>query len=193
MTWLLIVAATAIGAGTAVALRWPVVGLLVYLWLDFMRPTDVFVELRFLHPMLVIGSATVAATLWQERTRLREGWRPLLPIAAVVAIVAVSVLISVDRSVSLRALIEVGKLLVLVWLMERLLRSDRPGVELVDGAVDRDPGLLVPGHDGALDGRRAPYFGWAKISSPASSGSSESTSARCASPPANSVVKSLRK
>jgi len=124
MTWLLIVAATAIGAGTAVALRWPVVGLLVYLWLDFMRPTDVFVELRFLHPMLVIGSATVAATLWQERTRLREGWRPLLPIAAVVAIVAVSVLISVDRSVSLRALIEVGKLLVLVWLMERLLRSE---------------------------------------------------------------------
>ena len=55
MTWLLIVAATAIGAGTAVALRWPVVGLLVYLWLDFMRMTDMFVETRY-RPMLVIGS-----------------------------------------------------------------------------------------------------------------------------------------
>jgi hypothetical protein len=35
---------------------------------------------------------------------------------------------------------------------EGALRGDRPGVERLDRAVDRDAGLLVPGHQRALHG-----------------------------------------
>jgi hypothetical protein len=39
---------------------------------------------------------------------------------------------------------------------KRLLRGDRARVELGGGSVDRDAGLVVPGHDRPLDRRSSP-------------------------------------
>ena len=114
-----------VAAAGVAALRWPLAGLLAYLWLDFMRPHDTYVELRAARPMLVLGVVTLAATAWRERRRLGDAWRGLLPVAALTAAVAASVLGSVDRPQAADTLVDMGKLLALVWLIDRLVRTER--------------------------------------------------------------------
>jgi probable O-glycosylation ligase (exosortase A-associated) len=113
-----------VAAACLAALRWPMVGLLAYLWLDFMRPLDIYVELRAVRPMLVLGLVTLAVTAWRERRRLLDGGRRLLPVAALAAVVAVNVGASVDRAQSAWMLLHVGKMLALVWMLDRLVRSE---------------------------------------------------------------------
>ncbi len=133
-----------VGAAAAAALRWPLAGLLAYLWLDFMRPHDTYVELRAARPMLVLGVVTLAATAWRERRRLGDTWRALRPVAALTAVVAASALISVDRSASAAALVHMGKMLALVWLIERLVR-DEAGVRAVLWVLALSLGVLAVG------------------------------------------------
>ena len=114
-----------VAAGAVAALFWPFVGLLVYLWLDFMRPHDTYVELRALRPMLVVACATLAATAWRERRHLLGSWRRFVPVATLAAVVAASVPVSVDGAQSAATLVEIGKMLALLWLFDRLVRSEQ--------------------------------------------------------------------
>jgi hypothetical protein len=50
---------------------------------------------------------------------------------------------------------EHGARVVVLAQVERLLRGDRPGVELLDRLVDRHAGARVARHQRALDGRGA--------------------------------------
>jgi O-antigen ligase len=97
--------------------RAPFVGLLVYLGFDFLRPQDVFLQLRPWHPMLVVGVTTLLVTLWRRRHRLREGVTPLLPFTVLLGVAALSTLLGVDPARSARALVDVAKMLALVWLL----------------------------------------------------------------------------
>ena len=111
-------------AAAAIALRWPFVGLLAYLWLDFMRPHDRWVELRDYRPMLVLGLVTVAATAWQRRDRLLDARWSLLPLAALTAVVALAAATSVDPLGSAEVLLQMAKLLVLVWAIHALVSDE---------------------------------------------------------------------
>lgn len=75
-----ILLALSLAAGAA-AFRWPVAGLLLYLWFDFMRPHDYVVELRAARPMLAIALGLVVATLrsWR-REDLSGATRWALPL-----------------------------------------------------------------------------------------------------------------
>jgi putative inorganic carbon (HCO3(-)) transporter len=119
-----IVLLAVLAVAVAAALYWPLLGLLVYVWLDFMRPHDMFVELRSVRPMLVIAAATVVATVWRERQHALQNWRALLPVAALAAVVAASIAVSVDRARSLFVFIEILKMLAFVWLLDRLVHDE---------------------------------------------------------------------
>lgn len=120
----LFVLAVVAAAAVLAALRQPFVGLLVYLWLDFMRPHDFFPELRAWRPMLVLGVVTLAAAAWHERGRLFAGWRLFVPLFALVAAVALATTGSVDRAASFALLVEAGKMLAIVWLLFVLVSSE---------------------------------------------------------------------
>lgn len=73
--------ALSLAAGIA-AFRWPIAGLMLYLWFDFMRPHDYVVELRTARPMLAIALGLVAASARAMRRQELSGathW--LLPLA----------------------------------------------------------------------------------------------------------------
>jgi probable O-glycosylation ligase (exosortase A-associated) len=114
----------AVAAGSALAVRRPFAGLLVYLWLDFMRPHDFLPEIRAWRPMLVVGAVTLTATLWRERRRILTDWLPFAPLVAFVAAIALSVLGSTDRAASFATLIEAGKMLAVAWLLFVLVSSE---------------------------------------------------------------------
>ena len=139
-------------AACVTALRWPLVGLLAYLWLDFMRPVDTYVELRTVRPMLVLALVTLAVTVWRERRRLLDGARRLLPVAVLAGVVALTVVASVDRLQSTSMLLHMGKMLALVWLIDRLVRSEgalRAALWVIVGSL----GVLAVGAIGAASAR----------------------------------------
>lgn len=106
-----------VAAGVVLSVRRPFVGLLVYLWLDFVRPHDFLPELRAWRPMLVLGAATLAAAAWGERRRWRATFGALAPMLVFVAAVGLSALGSSERAASLSTLVEAGKMAALVWLV----------------------------------------------------------------------------
>src|SRR5262245_11364895 len=108
-------------AACAAAVRWPLIGLLAYLWLDFMRPNDLFVELRDYRVMLIVAAVTMAATVWRRRGALIDDWRPYAPLAALTVVVAVASAVSVDPRASSAKLVHLVKMMVLVWLIATLL------------------------------------------------------------------------
>jgi hypothetical protein len=110
-------------AACIAAVRRPFVGLLAYLWLDYMRPNDFFVELRDYRVMLVLGAVTAAATAWHRRAHLFEHWRELAPVAALVVVVAFATATSIDPLASSSELVQAMKMLVLVWMIATLVSS----------------------------------------------------------------------
>jgi putative inorganic carbon (HCO3(-)) transporter len=114
----------AVAAAALLALRRPFAGLLVYLWLDFMRPHDFLPELRAWRPMLLLGLVTLWAAAWHERRRLLASGRQLVPMIVLVVAIALATLGSVDRTASFAMLVEAGKMLALVWLLFVLVSSE---------------------------------------------------------------------
>jgi putative inorganic carbon (hco3(-)) transporter len=112
-----------VAVGSIIAVQQPFVGLLVYLWLDFMRPHDFFVELRAYRPMLVVGAMTLAAAGWHHRRRLLGRWRPLLPLLTLLVMVLLATIVSSNREQSLPTLVAVAKMLVVVWLLIALVST----------------------------------------------------------------------
>jgi len=111
-------------AGAVAAAAWPFLGLLTYLWFDFMRPHDSWVVLRAYRPMLVLGAVTTAAALWQQRRQLLDRWLRLLPLLVLAAAVALNAVHSSDPATSAGVLLQVLKMLALVWLMSVLVTTD---------------------------------------------------------------------
>ncbi len=108
--------------GFATAVRWPRLGLMLYLWLDFMRPHDYLVELRPLRPMLALAvGLLLAAALALRREDLRASLRPLLPLGLLLVAVTPGALAG-DRP-DAAALLTPLKLGLVSWLMMTLLRS----------------------------------------------------------------------
>jgi O-antigen ligase len=106
-------------------LRAPFAGLLLYLCLDFLRPHDVFPVLRSWRPMLVVGSATLLAALWQRRGALLDGGHALLPLLALFGVAALSTVTSIDPARSARTLVEIAKMIAVVWLILVLVSTQR--------------------------------------------------------------------
>ncbi len=115
----------ALAAAGAVAARWPFVGLLAYLWMDFMRPHDMWVELRAWRPMLAIGLITLLATAWQRREHLLDGTGGLVPLVLLIFATAVSAALGMAPQRATATLVELTKMLALVWLLASLVTSER--------------------------------------------------------------------
>jgi hypothetical protein len=79
MGWLAWTTFAIVAVGACAAVRRPIVGLLVYLWLDFTRPHDFSADAGWFRPMLIIGVVTVASAVWHHRRVLFNAWRTLLP------------------------------------------------------------------------------------------------------------------
>jgi len=112
-----------VAVGAVLTVRQPFIGLLMYLWLDFMRPHDSFVELRAFRPMLIIGVTTVAATAWYQRHRLLHVWRSLLPVLALLGAVSLSTLTNSGSPPSIEAPLLLSKMVLLVWLLATLVTT----------------------------------------------------------------------
>ncbi len=106
-----------------VSLRFPVAGIGIYLWLDFMRPHDFDPALRAFRPMLWVGIALLVGGAWQRRKRLFEDFRRFLPLAALFAAVAVSALFSEDRAAGAAILLQVLKLTAFIWVVAGVLHT----------------------------------------------------------------------
>lgn len=138
-------------AAALAALRWPLVGLLAYLWMDCMRPLDMYPALRSVRPMMLVGVVTLAVTARREGWQGLQAWRALCPAAALAAAVAASIAVSVDPARSVAVLSDVLKMLVLVWMCERLVRSE-PSVRAVLWVIGLSCAVLALG---AIDSARA--------------------------------------
>lgn len=79
-----------VAVAAVATLRWPLVGVCSMLLIDFLRPQDLHPELGAIRPVLWLAIATLAATLWRDRDQLGRTWKPLLPLAAVLAVAALS-------------------------------------------------------------------------------------------------------
>lgn len=115
---------SAVAAACVIAPRRPFVGLLAYLWLDFMRPHEMDAQVHALRPMLVVAVVTLAAVLWQWRRGASRRLASIpLPLLALTAAVGLSGNWSADPSAAVAGVIEIGKMLLLVWLIGTLVTT----------------------------------------------------------------------
>ena len=86
-------------AGGLAAIRWPLPGLLAYLWFDFMRAQDYVVALRSGRPMLMIGIGLVIAALRVHRPQtVSEACRDFLGLGLLCLAVTPGIVMSENAS-----------------------------------------------------------------------------------------------
>lgn len=131
LVWVVAIAASL--AGGALAMLRPRLGLVVYLWLDFMRPLDALPALAAGRPMLVLAAGLLLAALRDPLGARQNGggkgeWTGVAVLCC--AVVPASLLLS---GAAVASSLEPLKLAVVAWLLARFL--DRRG--------DFDRALLV--------------------------------------------------
>jgi O-antigen ligase len=113
------------GAACVAALRWPLIGLAIYLAWDFVRPHDMDVALRVFRPMLMLGTVTFIATARLRWGELLRADRRLLPLVVLLAATTASTIASINPRLSVEGLVHAAKMLVLVWMLASLAGDGR--------------------------------------------------------------------
>jgi hypothetical protein len=84
--YLIVVLAVAVLA----TLRWPMVGVCAFFLVDFLRPQDLHPDFAAVRPVLWLVGATLISTLWHAPATLPRAGRVVAPLAAMLAVAALS-------------------------------------------------------------------------------------------------------